>query len=249
MNFGSERLADILLAYPGRADACATVVELGALAADTVGLVGMTAIACGMVTGPRVARDELFHFHTWPPAWLAHYVARGFMDHDPLPRFAIVSGAPARWSEVLQRLPPNDPGREIDREARRFGFAEGVIVPVRTANGHLGLVSAGGPAAVIPAETFHFLVTICGVTLHRADALDNDVPPPPPPRLSRREQECVTLLVQGLTEQEIADRLHISDATARFHLDNARAKTGARSRTHLAGIAGLWLGQRNHLKR
>jgi DNA-binding CsgD family transcriptional regulator len=45
------------------------------------------------------------------------------------------------------------------------------------------------------------------------------------------------LLVQGLTDQAIATRLAISHATVRFHLDSARRKADARSRTHLAALA------------
>ena len=44
-------------------------------------------------------------------------------------------------------------------------------------------------------------------------------------------------LVRGLTDQEIARELAITHATVRFHLEGARRKAGARSRTHLAALA------------
>jgi DNA-binding CsgD family transcriptional regulator len=56
-------------------------------------------------------------------------------------------------------------------------------------------------------------------------------------RFSPRETDCLSWLVQGLTDGEIATRLAITHATVRFHLDGARRKAGARSRTHLAAIA------------
>jgi LuxR family transcriptional activator of conjugal transfer of Ti plasmids len=233
-----------MLAYAGRASECADMGELASLAADSVGMVGMTAIASGMITGPRVARSDVFHFNNWPEAWTALYRGRGFMERDPLPRWAVVSGAPARWSDIVRQLPPNDPGREMLAEAARFGFVEGVLTPVRTMAGHLGLVSVGGGKTEVSAEEFHFLHTISTVTLHRAEAFEHGVVLPVAPNFSRREQECVILLSQGMTEREIADKLGIREVTARFHLDNARVKTGARSRTHLAAIAGQWLGRR-----
>ena len=61
--------------------------------------------------------------------------------------------------------------------------------------------------------------------------------PEPAVIFSRREVDCLTLLVQGLTDAEIAVRLEIKHATVRFHLDGARRKTRARSRTHLAALA------------
>jgi DNA-binding CsgD family transcriptional regulator len=57
------------------------------------------------------------------------------------------------------------------------------------------------------------------------------------PRFSPRETDCVSLLVRGYTDEEIAAGLAITHATVRFHLDGARRKSGARSRTHLAALA------------
>ena len=57
------------------------------------------------------------------------------------------------------------------------------------------------------------------------------------PSFSPREADCLDLLVRGFTDEEIAARLEITHATVRFHLDGARRKAGARSRTHLAALA------------
>jgi DNA-binding CsgD family transcriptional regulator len=58
-----------------------------------------------------------------------------------------------------------------------------------------------------------------------------------PPAFSPRETDCLARLVRGLTDSEIAADLSITHATVRFHLDGARRKSGARSRTHLAALA------------
>ena len=60
---------------------------------------------------------------------------------------------------------------------------------------------------------------------------------PSPMSFSPREIDCLSLLVQGLTDREIAKDLAITHATVRFHLDSARRKADARSRTHLAALA------------
>ena len=54
---------------------------------------------------------------------------------------------------------------------------------------------------------------------------------------SPRETDCLQRLVRGLTDLEIARDLSITHATVRFHLEGARLKVGARSRTHLAALA------------
>lgn len=55
-------------------------------------------------------------------------------------------------------------------------------------------------------------------------------------RLSRREQEVVRLLVEGLDTTTMADRLSISRHTVRDHLKHLYRKTGTRSRGELVGL-------------
>lgn len=55
--------------------------------------------------------------------------------------------------------------------------------------------------------------------------------------LTEREQEVVGLVGQGLSNDEIADRLYISPATARTHVSRAMTKLGARDRAQLVVFA------------
>ena len=49
-------------------------------------------------------------------------------------------------------------------------------------------------------------------------------------KLSRREQEVMTLLAKGLRDREIADQLYISDSTVKFHINNILAKLESKTR-------------------
>jgi NarL family two-component system response regulator LiaR len=51
--------------------------------------------------------------------------------------------------------------------------------------------------------------------------------------LTEREKEVLALLVEGLANQQIADRLVISPATVKFHISSIRSKLGASSRTEV----------------
>jgi NarL family two-component system response regulator LiaR len=72
----------------------------------------------------------------------------------------------------------------------------------------------------------------------------SDLPPASEP-LTPRELEVLKLLAQGLTNQEIADRLSISEWTVRTHVRNILGKLHLANRTQAAlyalreGIAGL----------
>jgi len=51
--------------------------------------------------------------------------------------------------------------------------------------------------------------------------------------LSRREKEVLELLLENLSNKEIAGRLHISSRTAKFHVSNVLAKYGLSRRADL----------------
>jgi DNA-binding NarL/FixJ family response regulator len=59
-------------------------------------------------------------------------------------------------------------------------------------------------------------------------------------RLTDREREVVRLAALGLTNDEIADRLGISSATARTHLGRSIVKLDARDRVQLVVFAYQW---------
>ncbi|MFD6350493.1 response regulator [Nocardia tengchongensis] len=55
--------------------------------------------------------------------------------------------------------------------------------------------------------------------------------------LTDREREVMTLVAEGLTNAEIAERLYLSPATARTHVSRILIKLGARDRTQLVVLA------------
>lgn len=57
-----------------------------------------------------------------------------------------------------------------------------------------------------------------------------DPPLQPEVRLTMRERDCLALVADGKTDWEVSVILGIAEATARFHVDNARKKLGAVSR-------------------
>ncbi|GAB7044392.1 response regulator transcription factor [Catenuloplanes niger JCM 9533] len=62
-------------------------------------------------------------------------------------------------------------------------------------------------------------------------------PPPSPDPLTDREREVVALVGEGLNNDEIAERLHVSPATAKTHVSRAMIKLAARDRAQLVVFA------------
>lgn len=61
------------------------------------------------------------------------------------------------------------------------------------------------------------------------------------PRLTAREQDVLSLLSQGCTNQEIADRLYLGLTTVKTHVGSLYAKTGLSSRVALAQFGARFL--------
>ncbi|BBB00711.1 putative two-component system response regulator [Actinacidiphila reveromycinica] len=58
-----------------------------------------------------------------------------------------------------------------------------------------------------------------------------------PDGLTIREAEVLVLVAEGLSNAEITERLHVSRATVKTHINNLFAKTGARDRAQAVGYA------------
>jgi DNA-binding NarL/FixJ family response regulator len=57
------------------------------------------------------------------------------------------------------------------------------------------------------------------------------------PSLSKREREIIDLLAQGLTGEDVAERLVLSPETVKTHIRNAMGKLEAHTRVHAIAIA------------
>jgi DNA-binding NarL/FixJ family response regulator len=56
--------------------------------------------------------------------------------------------------------------------------------------------------------------------------------------ITSREADVLRLVAEGISNRQIADRLHLSPRTVEKHVESLLRKTAARSRTQLVTIAG-----------
>jgi len=88
------------------------------------------------------------------------------------------------------------------------------------------------------AEDKHILdPQIAGQVISRFTALPEKEARNSLEKLTSREQQVLKLVAQGLTNQQIAQQLHLSVTTVKTHIGSLYHKTGAGSRVQLAQIA------------
>jgi len=87
-------------------------------------------------------------------------------------------------------------------------------------------VVAAGEALLSPAVTRRLVDGF--VTSHQPPAIDTEYE-----LLTEREREIVALVAEGLSNQEIADRLFISFSTAKTHVSHVLTKLDLRDRIHI----------------
>lgn len=91
-------------------------------------------------------------------------------------------------------------------------------------------VAAAGDALLSPGVTKRLLAKVAS-GLKQAPASDALA------ELTDREREVLALVGEGLTNQEIAARLHLSPLTAKTHVSRIMFKLGARDRVQLVVVA------------
>ncbi|GEB58269.1 response regulator [Streptomyces gardneri] len=96
---------------------------------------------------------------------------------------------------------------------------------------------ASGDAVVAPSLTRRLLDAYIH---HLPQPAAEAAPPEEDPRLSsltEREREILTVVGQGWTNTEIAERLHLAESTVKTHIGRILAKTGARDRVQAVILA------------
>ena len=142
------------------------------------------------------------------------------------------------FAELIIRSRNGDPtfekrAADLIKEAHGADFVDALVVAYRAFPELLTRLGpdARGPIvlAALDRARDHALARAAGLTIH--PALSGGPP------LTKREREVLALLGQGLTNNEIARRLFITESTAKVHVHHILEKLGARTRLQAALFA------------
>jgi len=140
-----------------------------------------------------------------------------------------------------------DAGTDASKTLSRLAELRSLPMPVVAVVGdaaHVAPAIAAGARGVVlrdqvgPGIHAALAAVRSGLTVMDTELASSLVPNQPPPRepkgrgeLTERERQVVQLLAEGLSNKLVADRLGISDHTAKFHVNGVMMKLGASTRT------------------
>lgn len=215
--------------------------DVVAFVADRAARFGYDVFALG---APPRGKDFAGYFHsTWPQHWLDLYVAEGLVASDPMPLAAAVNLLPFTWSDLVAGragITLTEDQLRAPRLGADHGWREGLCVPIHGPGAMLALASFGGAAPDTSAAAVDELQLLSVHAHVRLSALSHARKPLAGADsfgLTDREIEALACAFGGLTDKGIAAKMCITERTARFHLDNAREKLGARSPTQAVAKA------------
>ncbi len=179
---------------------------------------------------------------SYPNVWVERYEDAKYLAVDPVVRTSLKGVLPFKWGHKEQRKGFNPVEAQFFDEADDFGISRGFSVPVHGPGGELSVLTV---ATDEMDSGFHKLIDLYGDVLHlgccyihqrmgNVVARDEEEPQA---LLSGREAECLLWTSSGKTASEVGDILRLSDSTVVYHLENAKRKLGARTKSHAVAKA------------
>ncbi|MCY1665551.1 helix-turn-helix transcriptional regulator [Rhizobium sp. SL86] len=190
-------------------------------------------------------RSEMLLMDNWPESWRTLYATRKYSLVDPARRMLSSAQRPFRWRDAIHAF-RDDPYRKrvlkLLQDASRFNMVDGYVFPIFGKTGLIGQLNISGPSIELsPVEISLFetagrrifwrLLELQGLApeLELCDSLDTD--------LTKRQMEVLILLADGMTSNEIAKELSISNHTVDWYINVIQEKFNAKNRQHVIAIA------------
>jgi LuxR family quorum sensing-dependent transcriptional regulator len=194
---------------------------------------GLPHVAIGHIPPSAADQPPSFFYSNWPPAWEEVYRAFALVREDPVVTRAQRDPTPFSWADIRDILTgwrlPGD-GLSLLEAARGFGWTNGYVIPVHGLDGAVGIVSFAGTAPLQAPEERLTIQTGAMIAYLRLMTLHGRKPAAGTGLLTQRERSVLACVAQGMEDAEIGEALDITERTVRAHVQNARAKLGAKNR-------------------
>ncbi len=201
----------------------------------------------GVIRQPGAAEDplSLVLAGRWPEGWPVRYMQKRYVLIDPSIRYLGLAQKGFKWSDAIPAFKRDPHRRRMQRmmiDAFKFGLESGYMFPVHGRRGLLGILVIGGkPVELTSLEMTQFdalakvafwrLLELTDPLVGRELSSMVDV------QLTRREMESLSFLADGMTSNEIAAVLDLSNHTVDWYMNAVQVKLKAKNRHHAVAIA------------
>jgi len=195
---------------------------------------GFDYCAYGMRLPLPVAAPQLLMLNNYSTDWQQRYAQEDYLSVDPTVAHGTRSVLPLVWSE-----PVFAEARPFWEDARGHGLRVGWSQPCHDGRGVAGLLTlARSHEPLSEAELRHnaYRMVWLGQAAHEvlSARLMERTAPQAAIRLTRREAEILRWTADGATSAQVSERLHITERTVNFHINNVLLKLEAPNKT--AGV-------------
>lgn len=176
----------------------------------------------------------------YPGEWQARYVARDYKRIDPVVSVARARMQAFTWAAGSLRQVRSKAVRTFYSEAGDFGIRSGISVPIRTAFGHMSMLTLASNKPSLSLETdIDQIAAVTAVALLHASLQHHDASPTAARsiELTAKQALCFKWSAEGKSMKAIATIESMSYATVNFHLNNARKALDAASLAQATALA------------
>jgi LuxR family transcriptional regulator, quorum-sensing system regulator BjaR1 len=204
---------------------------------------GYTSFLITGVPEPPQPLEPYILLNGWPGGWTDHYAKSNYYRDDPVAAWCRQTTNPFEWSEapfVPERRPR---AREVMQVAYDFGLKEGYLVPILRGNGFQACVSMAGERPDFNPHAKRVLHLVSMYTHARCVALMGfDGNGQRRRILTERERDVLAWTAEGKSSWEIGTILGLRERTVNWHVEQAKRKLDAVTRTQ-AVIKALRAGE------
>lgn len=223
-------------------EAGSDVAAVAAAFADAIAPCGYThSVLAAFLPADRGPPPYVFFSNT-PDVWRQTYLDNNMSAIDSVIAESRRRIAPFTWAELLAMRPEPPEEEPLSAFSAACGLEDGFVVPIHGPGGYVAVASLLS-THVLPSPTPEqraWLYMLSFLAHERCRALKNVDPGGPQiEKLTARENDCLRWVAAGKSDWEIGRILGIAPTTVKFHVERARRKLGAHSRTQ--AVARLFL--------
>lgn len=234
-------VSEELIAFADGCDRAGSLRALEPLWRARVQTLGFTYVAIGAHMDPLAPARASYVFQNYPAGWIERFSAQRYHLIDPVFRAVERGLSGFEWTDPAFVSLLSWRQRRILSEAREFGLRFGRTHALSRAVNLRASASLVMDAPEMDANIWA-AVRLTNMLVHQRAAELCAAMSAPLPELSRRERECLELCASGLTDEQCAQKLGISVATVRRHIEAARVRFGVSTRTQ-AAVRAIRSGQ------